>query len=228
MARPKPILPAVPHLEHELALHEAGHTFVAGVDEAGRGAWAGPVVAGAVILPIGQKTLRQLVGVNDSKKLSSQRREALRSTIEKAALAYGIGLATNSEIDALGIVPATRLAMTRAIQALLIAPDALIIDAVRLSQMALPQRVFNFADAISLSVAAASIVAKTARDALMGQMDATYPGYSFAAHKGYGTAAHAVALRALGPCPIHRFSFKPIEFSSQQFNTLRGCLTIHP
>ena len=209
--RPKPRLPDAPHLEHEQALQAQGHALVAGVDEAGRGAWAGPVVAGACILPSNADTAQLLCGVTDSKRLSPAQRAALRLRIEAVAIAWGVGAASNSEIDTLGIVPATRLAMQRAIGALAIAPHALVIDAVRLANVLLPQRVFNFADAISLSVAAASILAKTERDQLMCQSARMWPAYGFAAHKGYGTQAHAQSLQTQGACPLHRFSFKPLQ-----------------
>ena len=211
MARAKPHLPATPHLDNEQALRALGHTTVAGLDEAGRGAWAGPVVAGACILPCDDHTMDLLRGVTDSKQLSPARREALRLQIERVALAWGVGIASNIEIDEIGILPATRLAMRRALHALPIAPHALVIDAVRLADVALPQRVFFFADAISLSVAAASILAKTERDRLMCQHALTWPQYSFAAHKGYGTQTHQQALQTHGPCTLHRFSYKPIQ-----------------
>jgi len=210
LSRPKPILPVAPHLEHEAALRAAGYAYVAGIDEAGRGAWAGPVVAAAVILPNDPSTLEKLVGVNDSKKLTAKMRLALRDIIEATALAWAVGQASHSEIDQIGIVPATRLAMQRAIETLTPAPHALVIDAVKLPALKLHQRVFNFADAISLSVAAASILAKTERDGLMCALDADYPDYRFGLHKGYGTRAHAAALEAKGISPVHRCSFKPI------------------
>lgn len=210
LSRPKPTLPDAPHLGHEAALHQAGYQVVAGVDEAGRGAWAGPVVAAAVILPSDPSTLEKLAGVNDSKQLSAKARATLRGIVEANALAWAIGQASHSEIDQFGIVPATRLAMQRAIEALNPMPHALVIDAVKLPALNIHQRVFNFADAISLSVAAASILAKTERDGLMCALDADYPDYRFALHKGYGTRAHAAALGAKGVSPVHRCSFKPI------------------
>jgi ribonuclease HII len=197
-------------LRHERALYRSGHHHVAGIDEAGRGAWAGPVVAAAVILPLTPGCARALCDVNDSKQLSPGRREECRGRIEETALAWAVGSASHEEIDALGIVPATRLAMGRAVHGLAVAPDALVIDAVRLPEIDLPQDVFNFADSISLSVAAASILAKTARDAHMREIDALWPGYGFAAHKGYGTAAHQAALTRMGVSPIHRRSYAPI------------------
>jgi ribonuclease HII len=131
--------------------------------------------------------------------------------IIEASLAYGVGRAEAGEIDAIGILPATRLAMTRAIEALSLQPGALIIDAVKLPKVNLPQSVFNFADSISLSVAAASIIAKVTRDRWLVELDARYPGYGFARHKGYGTRIHQLALKSLGACEVHRLTFKPIR-----------------
>jgi ribonuclease HII len=207
--RNKPPLPDRPTLDHEHRLRQAGHIQVAGIDEAGRGAWAGPVVAAAVILD--HRHIDQLDGVNDSKQLSPRQREALYQRIVDNCCAFGVGHGTVEEIDSIGIVPATRLAMTRAIEALSPPPDALIIDAVRLPNVNLPQSVFFFADSISLSVAAASIIAKVTRDRLMVELDAQYPRYGFARHKGYGTRIHQLALQSIGPCEIHRRSFKPIS-----------------
>ena len=187
-----------------------GFAHIAGVDEAGRGAWAGPVFAAAVILPCTPEAKTHLAGVNDSKKLSARQREALREVIQQVALAWSVGSAGNDEIDALGILPATRLAMARAVEGLRLPADALLIDAVKLPALKLPQQSFNFADSISLSVAAASILAKTSRDAMMCALDAQIAGYRFAQHKGYGTRVHQQCLRALGPSPAHRHSFKPI------------------
>jgi len=199
----------LPGLKHERRFARSGCSAVAGIDEAGRGAWAGPVVAAAVILNFTRaSTLRQ---VNDSKQLSPRRREALYPLIVEACRAHGIGLADVDEIDALGILPATRLAMRRAIDALAVQPDALIIDAVRLREVDRPQSVFNFADSISLSVAAASILAKVTRDRLMVDRAAQFPGYGFERHKGYGTPAHRAALQRIGACAIHRRTFKPIR-----------------
>lgn len=200
--------PDRPHLDHELKFKRAGHALVAGIDEAGRGAWAGPVVAAAVILDLRQ--VENLSRVNDSKQLSPRRRAELYQVIIDNAVAYGLGQASADEIDAIGILPAARLAMTRAIEDLSPQPQALIIDAVRLPKIDLPQAVFNFADSISLSVAAASILAKVTRDRLMIDLDAQFPLYCFARHKGYGTRIHQDALQSVGPCEIHRKSFKPI------------------
>ena len=192
----------------------AGHPLIAGIDEVGRGAWAGPVVAGAVILNLTQA--RKLREVNDSKKLTARQREALFSLIINASIAHGIGSASVAEIDSIGILNATRLAMQRAIEMLTPQPNALIIDAVKLSQVNLPQSVFNFADSISLSVAAASILAKVSRDRMLIDLDAQYPGYDFARHKGYGTPNHQAALQSIGPCEIHRRTFKPIRLISDR------------
>jgi ribonuclease HII len=198
-----------PTLDRELQLIQSGHALIAGIDEAGRGAWAGPVVAAAVILNLLEaSSLRE---VNDSKQLSPRQRDRLYQIIVDQCLTYGIGQGSVAEIDELGILPATRLAMQRAAAALSPQPDALIIDAVRLSQVNKPQTVFNFADSISVSVAAASILAKVTRDRLLIDLDAQYPAYQFTRHKGYGTQIHRAALQSVGPCAIHRRSFKPIS-----------------
>ncbi len=207
--RRNPHQPDRPTLERELQLHQSGHALVAGIDEAGRGAWAGPVVAAAVILDPAE--VSPLDGVNDSKQLSPRQRDRLYQIVIDHCLAHGIGQGSVAEIDELGILPATRLAMTRAIAALSPQPDALIIDAVRLPQVNKPQAVFNFADSISLSVAAASILAKVTRDRLLIDLDACYPAYQFARHKGYGTQIHRAALQSAGPCDVHRKSFRPVS-----------------
>jgi len=186
-----------------------GHVRVAGIDEVGRGAWAGPVVAAAVILNLAKAA--SLRKVHDSKQLSPHQRATFFPIIKESCLAWGVGLADASEIDAMGIVPATRLAMHRAIEALSPPPDALIIDALRLPDIDLPQRAFPFADSISLSVAAASILAKVMRDRMMVELESTFPGYGFDRHKGYGTRAHQEALKAIGACKVHRKTFRPIQ-----------------
>ncbi|HOU13369.1 MAG TPA: ribonuclease HII [Anaerolineae bacterium] len=184
---------------------------VAGLDEAGRGAWAGPVVAAAVILPCGDGVVAALDGVRDSKQMTAAARERLAIRIRDVALATGVGRAEHHEIDALGIVPATRLAMQRALAALAVAPQALVIDALRLPGVHLPQDAFPYADARSLSVAAASIIAKVTRDRWMAEVaEAECPGYGFAQHKGYGTQQHQQALDRLGICPLHRLTFRPV------------------
>ena len=197
-----------PGLAHERELAREGRRRIAGLDEAGRGAWAGPVVAAAVILDLAKTSI--LREVHDSKQLTPRQREDLYPLILESSLAHGIGLAGASEIDAAGIVPATRLAMRRALDALSPPPDALIVDALRLPDVDLPQRAFNFADSISLSVAAASILAKVARDRMMVGLDTVYAGYGFGRHKGYGTRGHWQALEELGACSAHRATFKPV------------------
>ncbi len=204
---PRPPLVNTPDLREERALARKGYTRVAGIDEAGRGAWAGPVVAAAVIWP---RRARLPYPIRDSKLLSPAQREALYPLICQASIAWGVGQASHAEIDALGIVPATRLAMTRAVQALPLAPDALLIDAVKLPNLPQHQRVLYHADTLCLSVAAASILAKVTRDRQMTELDALYPGYGFLSHKGYGTQMHREALARLGISPIHRQTYRPV------------------
>lgn len=201
-----------PDLSEELALYTAGYRSIAGVDEAGRGPWAGPVCAAAVILPLERPDLLEvLTGARDSKQLPACQREILALRIREIACAVGVGMASAAEIDTLGIVPATRLAMQRAITQLDGKADALLIDHLPLPELGLPQRVLPKADARCLSVAAASIIAKVERDRLMLTLDQEYPGYGFAVHKGYGTALHRAALQRLGPCAIHRLTWRPLR-----------------
>ncbi|MEJ2737773.1 MAG: ribonuclease HII [Anaerolineae bacterium] len=201
-----------PTLTYETRLWAAGYRRVAGLDEAGRGAWAGPVVAAAVILPPGDPDLaHHLAGVRDSKTLSAARREALLEVIQGHALAWGIGAVPPAGIDELGIVPATRTAMALALQALSPSPDYLLIDYLSLPDVSIPQQGLPKGDAAVLSIAAASIVAKVSRDAMMVELGDRFPGYGFARHKGYGTALHQHALAALGPISIHRLSFAPLQ-----------------
>jgi ribonuclease HII len=202
----------IPTLAFEKNFWTRGLEYLAGIDEAGRGAWAGPVVAGAVILPRVHRIdeLSALSGVRDSKLLSPAQREQLIEPIQRLARACATGLATHVEIDTLGIVPATRLAMCRAIQALSISPNALLIDAMKLD-LPLPQKSIIHGDQLSLSIACASILAKVTRDRLMVELDAEYAAYGFARHKGYGTEAHQAALAKFGACRVHRVSFTPIK-----------------
>jgi ribonuclease HII len=203
-----------PGLAYEHAFSERGLTLVAGLDEAGRGAWAGPVSAGAVILPLERRELQAVLKeVRDSKLCSALQRDRLFDTIQSVALAVGVGIGSVEEIEELGIVQASLLAMRRALDALPIRPQALLIDGgyMRLREVGLPQRSLVRGEWHSLSIAAASIIAKVSRDRLMTELDAEYPGYGFAHHKGYGTPEHQLALRELGPCAIHRRSFKPIQ-----------------
>ncbi|MBN1953836.1 MAG: ribonuclease HII [Anaerolineae bacterium] len=201
-----------PNLVQELALCSAGHRRVAGIDEAGRGAWAGPVCAAAVVLPLEQPDLCDcLAGVRDSKQLSPRQRAALLERIRQVARGIGVGWATPGEVDEAGIVAATRWAMTRAVERLGGQVDALLLDHLRLPGIELPQRALPKADVRCLSVAAASIVAKVERDRLMIALDQDMVGYGFARHKGYGTRQHREALAQLGPSPIHRRSWKPLQ-----------------
>ena len=198
-------------LTFEYALRDRGHVCVAGVDEVGRGAWAGPVMAAAVALPLARFDLASaLAGVDDAKALTPAQREAMVPRIVEIAAAVGVGSADAAEIDAVGIAAATRLAMRRAVAQLRVRPSHLLIDYFDLPESGLPCTALVKGDARSLSIAAASIVAKVARDRLMEDLDAQYPCYGFGAHKGYGTALHRRALARFGPTPIHRRSFRPV------------------
>ena len=195
-------------LRFENELWEQGHTHVAGVDEAGRGPLAGPVVAAAAILPKGWK----LEGLDDSKKIADEaRRDELAEAIKRGAVAWAVGQADAEEIDRLNIRRASLLAMHRAVQSLHIRPDYVLLDAFTIPECELPQRGIIKGDALSLSIAAASVLAKTTRDRLMRELDAQYPGYGLAEHKGYPTASHVQALREKGVLPIHRRSFAPVR-----------------
>ncbi|HSN78425.1 MAG TPA: ribonuclease HII [Anaerolineae bacterium] len=200
----------LPTLVEELALWQAGHVSVAGIDEAGRGAWAGPVVAAAVILPVDPAIACRLAGVADSKQLSVGQRERLYAVIVQEAVAWAVGATSAAQIDVQGIAAATRSAMQAAVASLLPLPDFMLIDYIRLPGLATPQRSLPKGDSKVLSIAAASIVAKVTRDRLMVELGACYPGYGFERHKGYGTAQHQRSLRQLGPCLEHRMSFQPV------------------
>ncbi len=206
-------IPPEPDFQWERALWRQGFRYIAGIDEAGRGALAGPVCAAAVILPPTSPDRLPLSGVRDSKQMTASQRKAAAVHIRAAALAWGVGFASSAEIDALGILPATRLAAQRALAALSPPPDALLLDYLLLPDVELPQTSLIKGDARSLSIAAASVLAKTSRDARMVELEAQYPGYGFARHKGYGTAAHRQALARLGPTPMHRRSFAPLRGS---------------
>lgn len=197
----------LPTLEFEKHLWKDGFAHLAGIDEAGRGALAGPVSAAAVILPRDAHLARTLNRVRDSKQMIPQEREMWAPRIRAAALAWGVGFASATEIDALGIVTATKLAAARALGSLSLNPDYLLTDYLLFPELELPQTALVKGDQRSLSVAAASVLAKTARDAIMREAEAQYPGYGFARHKGYGTQVHRSAVRRLGLCPIHRRSF---------------------
>jgi len=199
-----------PGIEFEQTYWRAGMEWVAGVDEAGRGAWAGPVVAGAVLFPPFGAIPAPLHEVHDSKLLTPARRERLFDVIVQMALGYGVGLVPAGVIDRIGIVPATRAAMQAALEALSPAPQAVLIDAVHLPAIDCPQQAIIKGDQKSLSIAAASIIAKVSRDRWMRECEARFPGYGFARHKGYGTRQHQAALDTYGPCAIHRRSFAPV------------------
>lgn len=193
------------HLEIEARRN--GFSLVAGGDEAGRGPWAGPVFAAMVILP----EAYDLPGLDDSKKLSRADRRRLFQQIQTQAMAFGIGTATPEEIDQINILQATRQAFRRAFDQFSPHPDYVLLDFIKLPWLQVPHQAFPRGESLSDSIAAASILAKEARDLFMEQMDLEYPGYGFAAHMGYGTPAHQSALKQKGPCAIHRRSFKPIK-----------------
>lgn len=188
---------------YENAAREAGFRAVCGIDEAGRGPLAGPVFAAAVILPENCS----IEGINDSKKLTPKKREELFDEIEAGAVAYGIGFATEEEVDQINILQATFLAMKRACDALKIRPDLALVDGNRMPALGVETRTIIKGDALSASIAAASILAKVSRDRLLCKIDKIYPQYGFAKHKGYGTSLHVEMLKKYGPCPVHRKTF---------------------
>ena len=191
-------------LTHERRLWESGRSYIAGVDEVGRGPLAGPVVAAAVILPRDFDVL----GIDDSKKLSPKKREELFEVIKEKALAWAVGWVGPERIDEINILEATKEAMTQAVQGLSLQPDHVLIDGnFTVRALVLPQTAIVKGDANSTSIAAASILAKVTRDRYMEEMDAVYPGYAFASNKGYGTKAHYDGLKAQGPTLIHRKTF---------------------
>ena len=194
-------------LRFETPLWEQGVIRIAGVDEAGMAPLAGPVVAAAVILP---REFRPR-GIDDSKQIDAAARERLAAEIKAAAVCWAVGLAAVEEIDSINIYRAGLLAMRRAIEGLALAPEHILIDARRVPEVKIPQQGIVHGDALSLTIAAASILAKTTRDALMADLDRAHPGYGFARHKGYPTAEHFAALSKLGPCPLHRRSFAPVR-----------------
>ena len=201
-----------PTLDYEQDLWKDGFDHVAGIDEAGRGALAGPVSAAVVILPHVPSIRKSLAEVRDSKLMTPRAREAWAPRIQSAALAWGVGFASAEEIDVLGIIPATKCAATRALAVLSstfngLFPDYLLTDFLIFPEIDLPQTALVKGDQLSLSISAASVLAKTARDAYMREMDHQYPGYYFARHKGYGTATHREVLEMRGMCEIHRKSF---------------------
>lgn len=205
------LLPPSPDFAFEQDLWARGTQRVAGIDEAGRGALAGPVCAAAVILPANPHLTHHLDGLNDSKQLTAAQRSHWRKIISDIALASGTGFAGPDEIDRYGIVPATRLAIRRALLEIDPLPDHLLVDHLKLPGIPIPQTSLVKGDARSLSIAAASVLAKTARDLVMMDLDSRYPGYAWHENKGYGTKTHLAAIRELGPCHAHRRSFAPIR-----------------
>jgi ribonuclease HII len=199
----------LPTFKEERELLARGFTIVAGVDEVGCGCWAGPVFAGAVILPFDSR-----IGlVRDSKTLSPEQRLRVVERVKEEAAAWAVGSASPEEVDALNIRKAGALAMRRAIEALAIAPQFVIVDAFHVPGLPMPQKAVIKGDLHVKSIAAASVVAKVARDLEMERLDAAHPGYGFARHKGYGTKEHQEALARLGPSPIHRRSYAPVKRS---------------
>lgn len=196
-----------PHLLFEEEARACGFSLVAGLDEVGRGALAGPVVAAAVIL---NPSHRLPVGLDDSKKVGRMQRERISVELKETVFAFAIGEVAASEIDRINILQATLVAMQKAVNNLSPAANFLLIDALKLPSTALPQRAIIRGDRASASIAAASIIAKTYRDALMRDFDALFPAYGFSAHVGYGTCRHLTALHEHGPCAIHRRSFRGV------------------
>jgi ribonuclease HII len=201
------LIPPAPNMDFEKELWKQKIWNIAGVDEVGRGALAGPVAAGAVILPQNTDKLAKLNGVRDSKELSKKKREKLSDVIKEIAVAYSVGFAYRSEIDMWGIAPATRMAATRAVMTLGVNPDHLLIDYISLPKSLVKQTVLVTGDQRSLSIACASIMAKVTRDGEMVRLDEQYPGYGFADNKGYGTEAHRKAIKKLKPSAVHRNTF---------------------
>ncbi len=199
-----------PSFTEEKKLEAQGYQLIAGIDEVGCGALAGPVVAAAVILPchIDTPWLKQ---IKDSKQLIPTRREFLSHHIREIAISVGIGIVIHEVVDTQGLTKARRLAMKTAIDQLSPPPEALLIDYMLLSEVPLPQKGIKHGDSLCVSIACASIIAKVFRDHLMIELDRVHPGYGLAQHKGYGTKEHLSCLRRLGPSPIHRQTFKPVR-----------------
>ena len=202
-----------PSLEQERELQRQGHCAIAGLDEAGRGAWAGPLVAGAAILPLDSPTLGQdLAGLRDSKRLTPPRRAWFYERIFHRASALGVGVVSSNVLDELGVVATTKLAMTRALDDLATPADYLLVDGFPLDYHGTPNKGVVGGDDLCFSIAAASIVAKVVRDRMMVALDRVFPGYAFGQHKGYGTPQHREALYRMGYSPIHRLSYAPMRF----------------
>ena len=196
-----------PPLRYEKELWALGYKYIGGIDEAGRGAWAGPVAAAVVILPTNAGILRSFAGVRDSKRMTPLQRERAAPIIKAESLAWGIGFSSSLEIDEMGILPATRQAIIRALEMLPLSPEYLLLDYIHWPGLANPHRALPKGESQSLSIAAASVLAKTARDSVMHELEIQHPGYGFARHKGYGTTQHRAALGRLGLSPLHRRSF---------------------
>ena len=197
-------------LSEEKALYSQGYERVAGIDEVGRGPLAGPVLAAAVVLPQKVRKTKWADAVKDSKMLTSAQRERLYPHIREAAISIGIGMINSQTIDLNGIARATRMAMVQAVKQISPLPDYALIDYLTVPELKVPHKGVKEGDSICFSIACASIIAKVTRDRIMVELDALYPGYGFADHKGYGTRQHLERLQELGPCPIHRRSFQPV------------------
>jgi ribonuclease HII len=202
------LLPEAPDFQFENELWQSGVRFVAGVDEAGRGALAGPVYAAVLVLLPASDIDQKLLGVRDSKQLSPVQRQHWAARLRQQAYGYGIGLASHLEIDEMGIVKATQLAIQRALTGMTVTAEHLLLDYMARLPLPLPQTILVKGDARSLSIAGASILAKTERDAHMLVLDQQYPGFGFASHKGYGTLKHRQAIKRLGLSPVHRQSYQ--------------------
>ena len=200
----------VPDFSEEKEMQKDGLLYVAGLDEVGRGSLAGPVVTGLVVFPAGVD-YEWLASVRDSKELTVKQREDLAPLIKSTALVAEIGLSSAEEIDQLGIVPATRLAMQRSLDSALLIPEYLLIDALELPTSNIPQKSIIKGDSKCLSIASASILAKVERDSLMSELSEEYPGYGFEKHKGYGTSKHREEIDRRGPCKLHRLTFAPMN-----------------
>lgn len=203
--------PIWPTLEFEIELWGQGVLRLAGIDEVGRGALAGPVYAAAVILPARESILEELAGVRDSKQMTPEEREEWAPLIREKAVSWSMGWASCKEIDRWGILPCTFLAARRALQSLPLLPEHLLLDYIKLEKVDLPQTAMIGGDARCLSIAAASVIAKVARDAELRKLDIRFPDYGFASHKGYATEEHIQAISKYGPCPHHRLSFAPMR-----------------
>lgn len=204
--------------KYEKAARAQGATCIAGVDEVGRGALFGPVVAAAVILPPDTR----IRGLRDSKQLTREDRERLAATVRRKAIAIAFEEIDSETIDRVNIYQATRLAMTAAVRKLLIAPDHLLIDAMRID-LECAQTSIIYGDSLSISIAAASVIAKVHRDQRMRELDQIYPQYGLASHKGYSTPEHLAALEKHGPCPLHRKSFRPVSQTSLPWEQSLPC-----